>query len=233
MNKYNQLTVLEVVKHKNRLMFKTQCDCGRIDLKRKDWVISGRTTSCKNCASKKTASKYPPPINRTGSHGLSGTHYLSIKQGASRRNLSFDVSPEFLWNLYEQQERKCALTDLHIELCNKIKNNNVDWEQVTASLDRIDSSQGYTETNVQWVHKEINRLKNNYSLEELLYWCNLLLQKHGNPEPSGSSDTSEGATTRGRVSRDSNIPTSAQPRYEFTYTGQKGLSELLFSDDIV
>ena len=184
MNKYNQLTVLEEVKHNNRLMWKVQCDCGKVEIKRKDWVKSGRTTSCKSCASKRTAKQYPPPINRKGCSGLSGTHFLSIKNNALRRNIVFDLTPEFLWNLYEDQKRLCALTNLSIVLNNKIKNNNVDWSNITASLDRIDSSKGYTEDNVWWVHKTVNRLKNNYSLEELLYWSKLLLEKHGNPDPS-------------------------------------------------
>jgi hypothetical protein len=211
MDKYNQLTVLEEVKHNNRLMYRTQCDCGRIDLKRKDWVKSGRTTSCKNCASKKTALKYPPPTHRTGCGGLSGTHFLSIKNGATRRNIPFDLDVEFLWKLYKDQKGLCALTDVPLVLTTALKNQNVNWDIITASLDRKDSSKGYTIDNVQWVHKEINRLKNNYSLEELLYWSNLLLKKHGNPEPSQSGDILEGATTRDRDSRVSNVPTSAQP----------------------
>ena len=212
MNKYNQLTVLEEVKHNNRLMFKVQCDCGRVDLKRKDWVISGRTTSCKNCASKRTATKYPPPINRKGCCGLSGTHLLSIKSGASKRNLSFDLSAEFLWNLFESQKGKCALTGIDIILVNKIKNNNVDWGVITASLDRKDSNKGYIEDNVQWVHKEVNRLKNNYSLEELLHWSKLLLDYHGNPDPS-VLNTLEVGTKEQRLGGEdvtNNPPTSAQ-----------------------
>ena len=212
MNKYNQLTVLEEVKHNNRLMFKVQCDCGRVDLKRKDWVIGGRTTSCKNCASKRTAAKYPPPINRKGCCGLSGTHLLSIKSGASKRNLSFDLSAEFLWNLFESQKGKCALTGIDIILVNKIKNNNVDWGVITASLDRKDSNKGYTEDNVQWVHKEVNRLKNNYSLEELLHWSKLLLDYHGNPDPS-VLNTLEVGTKEQRLGGEdvtNNPPTSAQ-----------------------
>jgi hypothetical protein len=183
-SKYGQLTVLNEVNEDKRWKYKVQCDCGKVEVKRKDWVISGRTTSCKSCASKRTASKYPPPTRRTGYSGLSGTHYLHIKFGASRRNLEFNLTPEFLWNLYQSQQGHCALTGVSIILENKIKNNNVDWSVVTASLDRKDSSIGYTEENVWWVHKEINRLKNNYSLEELLYWSKLLLDKHGNPDPS-------------------------------------------------
>jgi len=32
----------------------------------------------------------------------------------------------------------------------------------TASLDRIDNNLGYTINNIQWVHKDINRIKREY-----------------------------------------------------------------------
>lgn len=219
----NKLTILGEVNQDKRWKYKVQCECGKIEVKRKDWVESGRTTSCKSCASKRTAKKYPPPVNRTGYCGLSGTHYISIKSGAARRSITFEVSPKFLWELFEKQNRQCALTGTTLVLENKIKNNNVDWDVITASLDRKDSAKGYTEDNVWWVHKTINRLKNNYSLEELLYWSRLLLAKHGNPEPSQSGDTLEGATTRDQDSRVSNVPTSAQPLSEFACKSWKRL----------
>lgn len=228
MNKYNQLTVLEEVKHKNRLMYRTQCDCGRIDLKRKDWVIRGRTTSCKNCASKRTAINYPPPVHRTGCKGLSGTHYLAIKNGAARRNIPFNLSAVFLWNLFEDQKRKCALTGLPLVLEASLKNNNVNWDVVTASLDRIDNTKGYEEDNVWWVDKRINRLKNNYSLEELLYWSSLLLKKHGNPDLS-VLNTIEVGTKEQRLGGEdvtNNPPTSAQHPDSFPY-----VATLLFNDE--
>lgn len=212
MNKYNQLTVLEEVKHNNRIMYKVQCDCGKVEIKRKDWVRSGRTTSCKSCASKRTAKQYPPPINRKGCSGLSGTHFLSIKNGALRRNIPFDLTPEVLWKLYENQKGLCALTNVPIILVNKIKNQNVDWSIITASLDRIDNNKGYEIGNVWWVHKEVNRLKNNYSLEELLYWSKLLLEKHGNPDPSVVNEI-EVTTKEQRLGIEdstNNMPTSAQ-----------------------
>lgn len=184
MNKYNQLTVLEEVSHKNRLMWKVQCDCGKVEIKRKDWVKSGRTTSCKSCASKRTAKNYPPPINFKGIGGLSKTHYSYIKYCADIRNIPFETSLEFLWELFEKQKGFCALSGLKLVLLPAIKSSNVNWDIITASVDRIDSSKGYTKENVWWVHKRINRLKNNYSLEELLYWSKLLLEKHGNPDPS-------------------------------------------------
>lgn len=212
MNKYNQLTVLEEIKHKGRLMYRTQCDCGRVDIKRKDWVKSGRTTSCKNCASKRTAAKYPLPTNFQGVGGLSKTHFSYIKYCADKRNLPFEVTIEFLWNLFQQQEGLCGLSGVPLVLTPSIKSCNVNWDIITASLDRIDNNKGYTEDNVWWVHKRANRLKNNYSLEELLYWSKLLLDKHGNPDPSVLNTFKVGTKEQRLGGEDvtNNPPTSAQ-----------------------
>jgi hypothetical protein len=204
-------TILEEVKENNHKMYKVQCDCGKIELRRPTHVNSGRTKSCKSCSAKLTVSKYPMPVNKTGCGGLSGTHYYSIKNSAKIRGITFDVTPEFLWELYQDQLGMCAISGIRIVLKDSIKNNTVNWDVVTASLDRIDSSKGYQPGNVWWVHKRVNRLKNDFSMDELLYWSQAIVKQHGNPEPSGSGNTSEGATTRNRVSRDSNIPTSAQP----------------------
>lgn len=46
----------------------------------------------------------------------------------------------------------------------------------TASLDRIDSNFGYTETNVQWVHKELNIMKWNLTDKSFVDWCEKILR---------------------------------------------------------
>ena len=42
------------------------------------------------------------------------------------------------------------------------------------SLDRIDSSQGYTEDNVQLVCRIVNIMKNDLSVDEFVGWCKLI-----------------------------------------------------------
>ena len=49
---------------------------------------------------------------------------------------------------------------------------------ITASLDRIDSSKGYIEGNVQWVHKRVNLMKGNMSTENFIEWCNLVVKNN-------------------------------------------------------
>jgi hypothetical protein len=42
----------------------------------------------------------------------------------------------------------------------------------TASLDRIDSSKGYTIDNVQWVHKTVNLMKRELNQQDFIDICN-------------------------------------------------------------
>lgn len=210
-----QYKILDTIKHNKRLMYKVQCVCGKIELKRKDYIDSNRTTSCKSCSAKETSKKYKPPVNSKTMGSFSGTHYNAIKHGALRRNLEFKVSQEYLWNLFNQQSRKCALTGESIILTANIKNNNVVWSEITASVDRIDNSKGYVPGNVWWVHKEVNRLKNNYSLDQLLYWCSRIVKTHGNPERSSVNEIKVTENVQRLEGEDStnNPSTNAQPRY--------------------
>lgn len=51
-----------------------------------------------------------------------------------------------------------------------------EWQ--TASLDRINSSIGYTIDNVQWVHKKINMMKMDLSQEEFINYCRLVVKNN-------------------------------------------------------
>lgn len=75
------------------------------------------------------------------------------------------VSPRFLWKLFQGQKGRCALSGLRIS-----------FEEKTASLDRKDSSLGYLKTNVQWVHKDVNLMKNHFSDERFREICYLVCQ---------------------------------------------------------
>jgi len=62
-----------------------------------------------------------------------------------------------------------------------------EYADTTASLDRINSSKGYTLDNVQWVHKTVNIMKQGLSDEDFKYWIkmigdNLEIQTNGSHE---------------------------------------------------
>ena len=69
--------------------------------------------------------------------------------------------------LFYEQMGKCKISG--IDLIMTPKGNHQ-----TASLDRIDSSKGYTEDNIQWVHKDINWMKNSFKEDVFLKYVDLI-----------------------------------------------------------
>jgi len=88
---------------------------------------------------------------------------------------------EYLWNLFLEQNKKCALSGLELILNprwsqqNKGRMENVQ----TASLDRIDNTKGYILGNVQWVHKQVNFMKGTMEQKEFIKFCKLISSKCG------------------------------------------------------
>ena len=85
------------------------------------------------------------------------------------RMIQFDLDLPYLKELWESQNGKCVITGVDLNLS---PSSNKNYQ---ASLDRIDSSKGYTEDNVQWIHKDVNFLKQDFSEKELLEWCQKLI----------------------------------------------------------
>jgi len=144
------------------------CDCGKKNI---DVAIHalGKTKSC-GC-DKSGYLKITGKNNSrfTGYEDISGRYWGRIKKSAEDRKFKFDITIEFAWKLYIEQYKKCALSGLPIKFS---FTRNKDDE--TASLDRINSSLGYVEGNVQWVHKHINMMKNVHSQEYFIELCKLI-----------------------------------------------------------
>lgn len=88
--------------------------------------------------------------------------------------MTFDIVLDQMWDLYLKQNKKCAISGIDI---NFVENYSKNYKLQTASLDRIDSGKEHTIDNVQWVHKRINWMKNNMSMEEFISWCELVVNK--------------------------------------------------------
>jgi hypothetical protein len=128
-----------------------------------------RGLGCKNCFPRwGSRSK-----NFKGIGEISISYIKQLQSNAKTRNLKFDVSFEYLWNLFLLQNRKCALSGQ--ELSFGIHRNGKTKEQTrTASLDRINNSIGYIKGNIQWLHKDVNMMKKHYSQEYFINICKLV-----------------------------------------------------------
>lgn len=136
------------------------CICGNIF--ETNSSLFGTTKSCRECYNiQNNGTKHP---SYKGTQYISQTYFSQIKLNAKTRKLKFNLTINYLDWLLQDQNFKCYLSGISIGLDNK-----------TASLDRIDSSKGYIKSNVAWCHKDINRIKSNFSNE---YFKNLCTKVH-------------------------------------------------------
>lgn len=185
----------------SRSYFLVKCSCGKEQYVRSDILKSGTAKNCKFCHNKKNYDKNIELglMNHlgytTGQHqgvgDLTKTHLSRIKLGAKARNIEWskDLTIDYLWELFLKQNKKCALSGMDICLkkdkhtpINNVK-KNIDYTTFTASLDRIDSSKPYTKENVQWVHRNINIMKNSYNQDYFIDLCSKVIN-HANQQPS-------------------------------------------------
>lgn len=145
--KFGQLLVIGISEVKSKkAKWECICDCGNITVVSGTHLRMNNTVSC-GCAKLKRTFW-------TGHGDISGKIWGEIKNKACTRNIEFNLSIEFAWELYLKQNRLCALTNWPI-----IFVNGKSSLKRTASLDRIDNRVGYLEHNVQWVHKDVNHSK--------------------------------------------------------------------------
>jgi hypothetical protein len=114
-----------------------------------------------------------------GAGKIHKSYYTRIKRSATstkRRALDFEVSIEFLWELFECQNGRCALTGIPLTFPETMSTASILLS--TASLDRIDSSEGYVEGNVQWVHKHVNLMKNRFDQNYFIQLCRRIADFH-------------------------------------------------------
>lgn len=106
---------------------------------------------------------------------IRGRVYSYFKMKAKKRDIYFDLSAKFLHELYNKQNKKCALSGDFI-YCNSLEGH----PKGNLSLDRIDSSKPYVSDNVQFVTTDVNFLKNDLTQKELINWCEIVTKFNEN-----------------------------------------------------
>jgi len=168
---FNDLTVLERVKMpRKRAFWKCRCKCGKVGIFRIGNLLTGSTKGC-GCRRLKRGNNHH---HWMGYKGISLTFWKSIVNACRTRGegriIKFTITIEQAWELFMQQGGRCALSGVDIVL-------SPNREERTASLDRKDSSGGYEEGNIQWVHKRVNVMKGDLPDSEFKNWCRIISNK--------------------------------------------------------
>ena len=118
---------------------------------------------CKRCVSKNVC-KY-----RSTLVGYLKSSFTNAKARAYKYDRAFNISPEYLHELWKTQNGKCAIsgkTMTHI-----IGNDKKTvYSPFNTSIDRIDSSEGYVKRNIQLICVWIQAAKLDYDLDDFKSW---------------------------------------------------------------
>lgn len=140
----------------NQYIFECECKkCGNIKIFTTNMIRKNRIPNCEKC----TPHYHENTVIRQ--------FWRRVVNTASRCNRIFTVSLEFGLKLLQSQHGLCNMSSEPIGFSDSPKHKS----KTTASLDRIDSSKGYTKDNVQWLHKDINRMKLEFTVERFVYLC--------------------------------------------------------------
>lgn len=182
-NTYLELTVIKylftqivTVNGKKDRWYETyylcKCNCG------KEKVCEGsrlRNNRIRTCGCKKNIKpKGKDAVNWKGYEEISGNLWSGYIRHARERDIEFKLKIEDIWSLYLKQNKKCAISGIDIKF------GKTQLEETTASLDRIDSSKEYTIDNIQWVYKDINKMKNTFDQKYFINICKKIAKYNEN-----------------------------------------------------
>lgn len=165
---YGRLTVVAAETTRSINRYRTwvcRCSCGNEKVVTSGDLQSGHVRSC-GCLVNETGEQ----SKRWGGCGeISGKYWSGTKRSANKRGFEFSVTIKEAWDLFGQQQGRCALSGVTLQF----------GKEQDASLDRKDSSRGYTPDNVQWVHKWVNLMKTDLSEAEFIDWCRKVVSYTG------------------------------------------------------
>lgn len=167
--KFGKLLVKEFAGHKNNLrQWLCICDCGNEKIIRGGHLTKGFTKSC-GCEAHPSKSNHK---SWKGYEEIPLDFFTTIKRNAEIRKIEFDITVEYLWEIFIKQNRKCAISGKELRFGRVTK----DTKGKNVSVDRIDSTKGYINGNVQWTDKQINIMKNKMTMKEFLSLCNEIVK---------------------------------------------------------
>ena len=144
-----------------------QCTCGSPVVYRKPTdIINILYKSCSTCSASKQDKTGHKNSNYKGTEDIPQLVYCKLVHNTKNRNkdIKLVVSIDDLQRQWSKQAGICTYTGLKLTM------------SVDASLDRIDSALDYTEDNIHFIHKDINRMKSDFSEERFLMLCGLVAE---------------------------------------------------------
>jgi hypothetical protein len=104
--------------------------------------------------------------------GLLKERMKDLRRRAKKSQRDVDIDLEYLLKLYQSQAGRCALSNMSMTI--KGDTTQLGFTSYAVSVDRIDSTLGYTKGNIQLVCSNVNRMKGVMSMTEFKNMCKII-----------------------------------------------------------
>ena len=135
-----------------------QCECGHEQFVPLNNLMNGSSTQCNSCGHIESGKK-----RRKGHELISGDMWSQIKRKAEKKGIPFNLRIEEAWEQYVKQNGRCITQDKIY-----LSGYPYDKEKTTATLVISHPKLGYNKDNIIWLHKDIAKLKGNFSYGSLI-----------------------------------------------------------------
>ena len=141
-----------------------QCD----KIIKSGWTTEKYRSDAKYCSKKCWSKDF-----RKTKEGWAKSLLARAKTRSRNKKIDFDLDENFILYLLDEQNNKCAISGVDISFDSDYSGR---IDQYRGSIDRVDSSLGYTKDNVQIVCAQINIMKHQSTNEELYFWASKIVE---------------------------------------------------------
>lgn len=153
---FGDLTVVKLLRKNNRNILDCKCSCGRHQFLYR-WQLKDRL-SCSVCG--KYSKQYFSKKN-----DLDVQFFNTLKSN----NENFQITYKYANDLLKKQHHRCAYTGAILLSSNNCNN---------CTLDKINPKKGFIKNNVQWVCKQVKKMKGQMSNKQFLCFCKKIVLRN-------------------------------------------------------
>lgn len=140
-----------------------------------NFVRNNRRSMCRECTTQRQRVRLRNLESDAKLKKCINSRFLGAKDRAKAHNIPFNITLEYLLDLWNEQKGTCALSG--VPMTYELKTGRT---PTNLSLDKIDREKGYIIGNVQLVCMACNQIKSDLSDETMYYFCKKIAEQYEN-----------------------------------------------------
>ena len=145
-------------------------------------IRSNRRSICRTCTTERQRQRHRSLESAIKLKKCLNSRFLAARDRANRHNIPFNITLEYLEELWERQKGLCALSG--IEMTYELKRGRT---HTNVSIDKIDKTKGYVVGNVQLVCMACNQIKSDMPEELMYFFCKNIVEHYENKDKETST----------------------------------------------